>query len=173
MCNGVEIVHVMLKPDTLEFGMRDTILAELVSIGGKLVASKRLILNLSQISEIYSDLDNERAKKAVFHYFTTRETEHLAFIGEAGIHQKYQQSKGRPGKHGIRGKYYTRYTKLTPEELDSWFKGTLINIEAIDLEMFGRDILHVPNSVEKSKRDLLIVLDENQIRSIQNLGITF
>lgn len=168
-----EIVHVMLKPDTLEFGMRDVILSELLSIGGKLVAEKRLVLSLAQISEIYSDFDNERAKKAVFHYFTTRETEHLAFVGEPGIHQKYQQSKGRPGKGGIRGKYYTRYTQLTPEELDDWFRGTLVNLEAIDLEMFARDILHVPNSVEKSKRGLSIVLDSCQIQLIEDLGIRF
>jgi nucleoside diphosphate kinase len=168
-----EIVHVMLKPDTLEFGMRDVILSELLGLGGKLIVAKRLILSLAQISEIYFDFDNERAKKAVFHYFTTRETEHLAFIGEPGIHQTYQQAKGRPGKGGIRGKYYTRYTKLTPEELANWFRGTLANIEDIDLEMFARDILHIPNSVDRSKRGLLIVLDSDQIQLIEGLGIRF
>jgi len=168
-----EIVHVMLKPDTLESGMRDVIIAELIGIGGALVTSKRLVLNFAQISEIYFDFDNERAKKAVFHYFMSRETEHLAFIGEHGIHQRYQHSKGRPGKGGIRGKYYTRYTKLTSDELASWFKGTLANLEDIDMEMFARDILHVPNSVERSKRGLSIVLDRNQIQLIESLGIRF
>lgn len=168
-----EIVHVMLKPDTLEFGMRDVILSELLNLGGMLVATKRLVLSLVQISEIYFDFDNERAKKAVFQYFVTRETEHLAFVGEPGIHQKYQQAKGKPGRGGIRGKYYTRYSKLTPEELADWFRGTLVNIEGIDLEMFARDILHVPNSVERSKRDLLIVLDSDQIQLIKDLGIEF
>ncbi len=142
-------------------------------VESSLVAVKRLILSLAQISEIYFDFDNERAKKAVFHYFTTRETEHLAYIGEPGIHQKYQQSKGRPGEGGIRGKYYTRYTKLTPEELADWFRGTLTNLEAIDLEMFARDILHVPNSVGRSKRGLSIVLDSGQIQLIEDLGIRF
>jgi len=168
-----EIVHVMLKPDTLEFGMRDVILAELLSLGGKLVAAKRLVLSLAQISEIYSDFNNERAKKAVFYYFTTRETEHLAFIGEPGIHQRYHQAKGKPGKGGIRGKYYTRYTKLTPEELADWFDGTLANIEGIDLEMFARDILHVPNTIEKSKRGLSVVLGSDQIQLIESLGVEF
>ncbi len=165
-----ELVHIMLKPDTLESGMRDTILEEILRIGGKLIASKKTVLSLSQISQIYPDFVNLRAKDTVFQYFTTRETEHLALVGEKGIHQTYQTSKGKPGQGGIRGKYYTRYTKLTKEELADWFKGTLFNIEAIDLEMFARDILHVPNSPERSRRGLIAVLDPAQIQELRMIN---
>jgi nucleoside diphosphate kinase len=154
-----ELVHVMLKPDTLESGLRDDILKELLKIGGTLLLSKRLILNQSQIAEIYPDFPNERARPTVFKYFTTKETEHLAFLGEPGIHKKYKEAKGKTGASGIRGRYYTRYTRLSPEELSRWLEGSLENIAAIDLEMFGRDILHVPDSPAGSKRGLRSVLD--------------
>lgn len=64
MCR--EFVYIMLKPDTLEFKIRDIILKELVNVGGQLIASKTLILNLDQISIIYSEFPNERAKKPYF-----------------------------------------------------------------------------------------------------------
>ena len=163
-----EIVHVMLKPDTLEFGMRDTILRELLAVGGELVFAKKLVLNLKQIADIYPYFDNDRAKPTVFHYFTTRETEHLAFVGIPGIHLKYQKAKGKTGTGvGIKGKYYTRYTKLTEAELKSWFEGTLLNMEAVDLQMFGRDIIHVPNCPSESVNDLLSILDPSEVRAIE------
>lgn len=161
---SIEVVHVMLKPDTLEFGMRDVILQELLKIGGRLLLSKRMVLNQTQISEIYPGFKNLRAKKIVFRYFTSKETEHFAFVGENGIHQSYQKAKGKAGAAGIRGKFFTRYTKLSPEELKNWIEGSLSNIEDIDLEMFARDILHVPNSPEQSKRGLKAVLGCNTIK---------
>lgn len=163
-----ELVHVMLKPDTLECDIRDSVVAELQGLGGVLLVSKRMVLDLFQISEIYPVFPNERAKPAVFHYFTTRETEHLVFAGDAGIHARYHREKGKPGKGGIRGKYYTRYTKLTPEELSNWFAGTLHNLEEIDLEMFGRDILHVPNTIEQSLRGLRAVLGRDQFQLLKD-----
>ena len=48
-----ELVHVMLKPDTLEFGLRDIVIRELQKEECEIVASKRLILSFSQISSIY------------------------------------------------------------------------------------------------------------------------
>ncbi len=168
-----EVVHIMLKPETLEGDMREIILGELLEIGGRLISSKRVILDMYQISEIYNNFRNERAKPVVFKYFTSKETEHLAFVGTKGIHKKYQNAKGKPGAGGIRGKYYTKYTKLSQEDVESWLEGTLVNIEDIDLEMFARDILHVPNSTEDSKRGLLSVFDESQISLIRDEGIIF
>lgn len=162
MC--IEFVYVMLKPDTLEFKIRDIILKELVNVGGQLIASKTLILNLDQISIIYSEFPNERAKKAVFHYFTTRKTEHLIFMGEKGIHEKYQIAKGKTGTGiGIKGRHYTRYTKLTPIELEQWFEGTLTDIYDIDLEMFGRDILHIPNSPDESRSSIQAIFSDSDL----------
>lgn len=159
-----EIVHVMLKPDTLEFGMREVILNELLGVGGTLLLSKRLVLSMRQISDIYPYFDNERAKDVVFRYFTTRETEHLAFVGPVGIHARYQQAKGKTGTGmGIKGRHYTRYTMLTKSELAHWFEGTLENIGNIDLEMFARDILHIPNSPEESVNGLLSILDPDEV----------
>ena len=168
----LELVHVMLKPDTLESGMRDIIFKELLKIGGHLLISKRMILNQTQISDIYSDFKNIRAKKTVFQYFTTKETEHLAFMGERGIHKNYQEAKGKTGVRGIRGEFYTRYTKLSPKELSKWLEGSLMNSAAIDLEMFGRDILHVPNSPEESKRGLRAVLGCNRLKIDQDRYIS-
>lgn len=164
---SVEFVYIMLKPDTLEYGMRDTILNELVAVGGKVIASKTLILSLSQISIIYADFPNERAKEAVFHYFTTRKTEHLIFVGDFGIHKKYQEAKGKTGTGvGIKGKYYTRYTKLTSVELEQWFSGTLVGIKDIDVEMFGRDILHVPNSLNESFLSIRCIFSQQELDAL-------
>lgn len=160
----------MLKPDTLETGMRQVILDELLAVGGELICLKRLVLNLDQIKEIYSDFNNDRAEQAVFHYFTSRETEHLVFAGLPGIHRKYQDAKGKTGTGiGIKGRHYTRYTRLSGEELKAWFEGTLLNIEAIDLEMFGRDILHVPNSPSESIRSALSVFQHSEIEVLERL----
>ena len=81
-----ELVHVMLKPDTLEFGLRDIVIRELQKEECEIVASKRLILSFSQISSIYPRFSNTRAKPVVFAYFTSRETELLAILGSVGIH---------------------------------------------------------------------------------------
>lgn len=163
-----EFVYVMLKPDTLETGMRQVVLDELLAVGGEPVCSKRLILRLDQIMEIYSDFNNERAKRAVFHYFTHRETEHFVFAGLPGIHLKYQNAKGKTGTGvGIKGRHYTRYTRLSAEELNAWFEGTLLNTEVIDLEMFGRDILHIPNSPPESIRSILSVFSSSEIEVLE------
>jgi len=104
-----ELVHVMLKPDALEFGLRDIIIQELQQGGGEIITSRRLVLSLKQISSIYSNFSNDRAKPVVFAYFTSRETEHLAIIGSEGLHKRLDVIKGQTGTgNGIRGKYYTR-----------------------------------------------------------------
>jgi len=168
--NDTEIVHVMLKPDTLERCIRDSVLEDLIAIGGRIILSKKIVLNYEQISEIYPNFKNARAKSTVFKYFTSYETEHLAFVGEKGIHKKYQASKGRPGAGGIRGKYYTKYTELSPSDLDLWLAGLGTNLEDIDLEMFGYDILHVPDSPKHSQRGLIAVFGDHYLLALN--GVT-
>ncbi|MFH1454855.1 MAG: hypothetical protein ABIF22_00830, partial [bacterium] len=143
----MEVAHAMLKPDALESGLRDTVIQELLSGGCEIVVSRRFTLNLNQIASIYSHFSNARAKPVVFAYFTSRETEHLALVGPVGLHERLDVIKGQTGSgKGIRGKYYTRYTRLSDSELQEWLSGTLSNAEDIDLEMFGRDILHVADT---------------------------
>lgn len=162
----------MLKPDALEYGLRETILAELQQEGEcEIITSVKLIMNMSQIEAIYPRFKDKRAKPAVFAYFTSHETEHLAIMGEPGLYERLDAVKGQTGTgRGIRGKYYTRYTRLTPEELEKWLKGTLINIGDIDLEMFGRDILHVADTIEDSLRGLSVIMSPDQLRLIRLKG---
>lgn len=163
-----EIVHVMLKPDTLLSGLRETVLRELRQTGGQIVVSKRLTLSLPQIEAIYPAFPNERAKPYVFAYFTSRETEHFAFAGSRGLHEELHKAKGTTGSgKGIRGKYYTRYTRLSRHELDEWLLGTFPETADIDLEMFGRDILHVASNPDDSLRGLRAILDANTRALIQ------
>ncbi len=166
-----ELVHVMLKPDTLEFGLRDIVIRELQKEECEIVASKRLILSFSQISSIYPRFSNTRAKPVVFAYFTSRETEHLAILGSVGLHERLDVIKGQTGTgKGIRGKYYTRYTKLNSSELQEWLSGTLSNVEDIDLEMFGRDILHVADNQADSIVGLRAILSFSQLDLILAKG---
>ena len=164
-----EVVHVMLKPDTLSSGLRETILEQLGVSGGKVVVSKRLTLTLDQIEAIYPNFPNPRAKPFVFAYFTSRETEHLAFAGDVGLHGRLHAAKGQTGTdRGIRGKYYTRYTRLSQTELDEWLRGTLPEAVDIDLEMFGRDILHVADNQEDSLRGLQAILDATEFSHLRD-----
>lgn len=164
---NTELVHVMLKPDTLMSGLRAIVLDELEETGGRIVATKRLVLETSQIEAIYPDFPNARAKPFVFAYFTSRETEHFAFAGETGLHLRLHASKGQTGTvRGIRGKYYSRYTRLSQAELDEWLCGTLPEAAEIDLEMFGRDILHVADNQRDSLRGLAAVMGADEFGSI-------
>ena len=167
-----EIAHAMLKPDALEYGLRETIIQELLGGECEIIASRRLVLDLSQITAIYSHFSNARAKPVVFAYFTSRETEHLALLGPAGLHDRLDVIKGQTGSgKGIRGKYYTRYTKLSESELQEWLAGTLSNAEDIDLEMFGRDILHVSDTQSDSITGLKTILCPSQLDLIRQRGI--
>jgi nucleoside diphosphate kinase len=166
-----ELVHVMLKPDALEFGLRDIIIQELQKGEGEIITSRRLVLSLEQISSIYSNFSNDRAKPVVFAYFTSRETEHLAIIGSEELHKRLDVIKGQTGTgNGIRGKYYTRYTKLSPLELQEWLSGTLSNAEDIDLEMFGRDIIHTADTQPESLAGLRAVMTPPQLDLIRFKG---
>jgi hypothetical protein len=162
--NQDELVHIMLKPTTFKYSLRDSVLEDLIAIGGQFILSKKLVLNHEQILEIYPNFDNPRAQSTVFEYLTTNFTEHFAFRGQKGIHKKYQESKGKPGVDGIRGKYYTNYTKLSPREL--WLSGRGENIKNIDLEMCGYNILHIPDSPEESRRGLIAVFGNNNLLNL-------
>lgn len=166
-----EVAHAMLKPDALECGLREIVINELLQGDCEIIASKRLILDLGQISAIYSHFSNLRAKPVVFAYFTSRETEHLALVGAVGLHDRLDVIKGQTGSgKGIRGKYYTRYTRLSDSELSEWLSGTLSNVEDIDLEMFGRDILHVSDTPSDSVRGLKTILLPSQLELIRQMG---
>ena len=124
-------------------------------------------------SLIYSHFSNARAKPVVFAYFTSRETEHLALVGPVGLHERLDVIKGQTGSgKGIRGKYYTRYTRLSDSELQEWLSGTLSNAEDIDLEMFGRDILHVADTPSDSLNGLRAVLLPTQLELIRKRGVS-
>ena len=167
-----EVAHAMLKPDALESGLRDVIIEELLRGDCEIVASKRFVLDLEQISAIYSHFSNERARPVVFRYFTSRETEHLALVGPVGLHDRLDVIKGQTGSgKGIRGKYYTRYTRLSESELQQWLDGTLANAEDIDLEMFGRDILHVSDTQSDSIVGLKTILCPSQLDLIRRMGV--
>jgi nucleoside diphosphate kinase len=167
-----ELAHVMLKPDSLSSNLRDIVLRELLDAGGSVVASKRLTLSLSQIAAIYPRFPNRRAQPFIFAYFTSRETEHFAFVGNEGLHARLNEAKGQTGTgQGIRGKYYTTYTRLSQAALDEWLWGTSPQAAEIDLEMFGRDILHVADNSEDSLRALRAILDPADLRPIDVIGL--
>lgn len=154
-----EVVHVMLKPDTLERGLRDVIVAELEGIAGPVFASKKLILGRHQIEEIYSRFPNPYSKAFVFNYFTSQYTEHLAFLGEGDLHDRIHKAKGRTGSGvGIRGRYFSDYVHYTQLDIEKWLEGTSDRAEEIDVEMFGRDILHVADNQVDSMRGLEAVM---------------
>jgi nucleoside diphosphate kinase len=171
-----EVVHVMLKPDTLARGLRDTIVGEIEAVAGPVFLAKRMRLTLEQISEIYSRFPNPHSRRFVFNYFTSSDTEHLVFVGSEGLHMRVHKIKGRTGSvEGIRGKYFSDYVHYTKEDVDAWLAGTSDRAEEIDVEMFGRDILHVADNQEDSIRGLKAVLgpqfteiaralSENQLR---------
>lgn len=161
----------MLKPETLLSGLREVVLRELGASGGHIVASERLTLSSSQIEAIYPDFPNPRARPFVFAYFTSRETEHFAFVGGQGLHSRLNEAKGETGTgKGIRGKYYTYYTRLSQPLLEEWLCGTLPEIADIDLEMFGRDILHVAANQTDSLRGLHAIMGEQNVRLMPEGG---
>jgi nucleoside diphosphate kinase len=167
-----EVAHAMLKPDTLESGLEDVVIKELLGGGCEIIVSKKFILDMDQISAIYSTFSNKIAKPVVFNYFTSRLTRHLALIGSEGLHDRLDVIKGQTGSgQGIRGKYYTRYTRLSESELAEWLAGTLANAEDIDLEMFGKDILHVADTPSDSIRGLRAVLDPDQLQLLRKNGV--
>jgi len=171
MTSNSELAHVMLKPDTLKSGLRDVVLRELVECAGEPVASLRLTLSLRQIEAVYPNFPNLRARPFIFKYFTTEETEHFAFLGEPGLHHRMHETKGRTGSgKGIRGKYYTRYTRLSPSELDQWLQGALSAEAEIDLEMFGRDILHIADSPVDSLRGLNAIIGVERVSRVAASG---
>lgn len=156
---NTEVVHVMLKPDTLERGLRDTILAEIEAVAGPVFLSRRLRLTLEQIAAIYSRFPNPHSKEFVFNYFTSRDTEHLAFVGTGDLHARIHRLKGKTGSTiGIRGKYFSNYIHYSEADLEAWLRGTSSRAEEIDIEMFGRDILHVADNQEDSIRGLQAVM---------------
>lgn len=164
-----EVVHVMLKPETVYSPIRDLVLGELRQSGGTIFWSRRLVLDVAQISAIYPDFPNQRAKPYIFKYFTSRETEHFAFGGTAGLHRRMNEAKGWTGTgKGIRGKYYKNFTRLSESALNEWLCGTSPEEAEIDLEMFAKDILHVADSPADSLRGLHAVSD-GSIQSICGL----
>lgn len=155
----LEAVHVMLKPDTLARGLRDTIVWELESVAGPVFWARRLRLTLHQIETIYSRFPNPHSRTFVFNYFTSKDTEHLAFVGAGDLHARVHKIKGRTGSGvGIRGKYFSDYIHYTEEEVEEWLRGASTRAEEIDVEMFGRDILHVADNQEDSIRGLQVVM---------------
>lgn len=154
-----EVVHVMLKPDTLARGLRDDIIGELEAVAGPVFLAKRTRLTLEQISEIYSRFPNPHSRRFVFNYFTSRDTEHLIFLGTEGLHSRIHKIKGRTTSgEGIRGKYFSDYVHYSRADIEDWLAGTSDRPEEIDIEMFGRDILHVADNQEDSIRGIKAVL---------------
>lgn len=159
-----EIVHVMLKPDSLEAGLRDDILKEIMNCGCELVLSKKLTLNLNQIESIYSNFEDKKAKTAVLAFYISKPTEHLVFCGEKGLHDLILDIKGSMiNKTGIRGKYVSR-EKMTRDELISIVDGVLPkakeSVDYIDFNFFGIDILHSADDQNESCRAICSVFDK-------------
>lgn len=166
-----EMVHVMLKPDTLARGLRDTIVGELEAVAGPVFLAKRLKLNLEQISQIYSRFPNPHSRRFVFNYFTSSDTEHLIFFGTKGLHARIHTIKGRTGSGiGIRGKYFSDHVHYSEADVEAWLAGTSDRAEEIDVEMFGRDILHVADNQEDSIRGLKAVLGSQFVEIARALG---
>lgn len=168
-----ELVHVMLRPDALELGLRDVVIRELQQEECEILVSRRLILNLNQIESIYPRFPNARAKPTVFAYFTSRETEHFAIEGAPSLHERLNVVKGRTGTgKGIRGRYYTEYTRLNPSEFQEWLSGSIPNTDGVDLEMFGRGILHVADTQSESFDGLKTILCSCQLETIRLRGFS-
>lgn len=161
-----EIVHVMLKPDALEFGLKKKILKEITKHGYKIVMSKKLVLNLWQIESIYSNFEDTDAKPAVLAFYISKPTEHFVFIGEKGLHDHLLEIKGSMiSKTGIRGKYVSR-KKMSKKELQKIVSGVLPNakkaVNYIDFNFFGIDILHSADDQEESCRAIRSIFNEKE-----------
>jgi nucleoside diphosphate kinase len=170
----LEVVHVMLKPDTLARGIRNLIVAELEAVAGTVAFSKTLVLDHSQISAIYNRFPNPLSKAFVFNYFISMPTEHLVFVGPEGLHSAVHAVKGKTGSgRGIRGKYFSDYVHYSQRDIERWLQGTSDQAEEIDLEMFGRDILHVADDQTDSLRGLEAVFgpEYHEIRRAADRGV--
>lgn len=156
--NGAELIHVMLKPDSLENKVDGEVIKDLELMGGELIAKKMVQLSRNQVETIYFDFTHDRSRELVFNYLAENNTLHLVFIGQAGIHEIFNRAKGKTGtKEGLRGKYITWYTPLNHQSRKLWFEGKLNNQREVDLEMFCRNLLHVAPDPEASIRGILSV----------------
>lgn len=160
LCNEKsEMVHVMLKPDTLFAKNQDQIISDLVAAGGNLVLRKEMMLNHNQINSIYPDFYFESARKIVFDYLTTNATEQLVFTGRPGLHQIFNELKGKTGSNtGLRGKYVKNYTKLDKESFQEWLSGNHLNQDEISLEMFCCNALHIAEDIFASNNGIKSIL---------------
>lgn len=154
-----ELVHVMLKPDAIENGLENDVIQDLLFLGGKLILQKRLKLNRQQVEQIYFDFTFDSAREYVFRYLTTNETLHLAFVGESGLHDKFNQAKGKTGSNqGLRGKYISQYIKLDKTAYGLWLQNKHPEQEVINAEMFCRNLLHIAPSADASKKGIEIII---------------
>lgn len=149
--DNCELVHVMLKPDTLLSNNEKKVIDDLLTVGGKLIFERQMNLNKKQIETIYFDFSFDPARKLVFDYLTKNQTIHLAFAGPIGLHNKFNAIKGvTGGKSGLRAKYVKNYTKLDKEAFDLWVSSNHPKQDIISLEMFCCNVLHVASNPSAS-----------------------
>jgi 8-oxo-dGTP pyrophosphatase MutT (NUDIX family) len=160
LCNErSEMVHVMLKPDTLFAKNQDQIISDLVVAGGTLVFRKEMMLNYDQVGIIYSDFYFESARKIVFDYLTMNNTEQLVFTGKPGLHEVFNKLKGKTGGDtGLRSKYVKSYTKLDKRSFQEWLSGNHFEQDKISLEMFCCNALHVASNIFSSNNGIKSIL---------------
>lgn len=154
-----ELVYAMIKPDCLENGLENSVINDLIDLGGTLVFKKKLRLSLEKVKVIYFDFTFDSAKDLVFSYLSEKETLHLAFVGEKGITEKFNQAKGITGSgEGLRAKYIKEYTKINKEEFNLWLENKHPKQDEVNLEMFCRNLIHVAPTIEASRKSLEMVL---------------
>ncbi|MCX6155155.1 MAG: NUDIX hydrolase [Candidatus Kapabacteria bacterium] len=150
-----ELVHVVLKPDALEYGLEDVLVKEFENFGAVLIAKKRKRLNLSDFSIIYHDFSHESSRQMVSTYLTENDTVHLALVGKPGMHKILNANKGKTsGGVGLRGKYIKWHTQLSESDWQDWLAGKHSNQDKISLEMFCRNLIHISPDVHTSLRGL-------------------
>lgn len=154
-----EMVHVMLKPDTLEANNQERVISDLILAGGNLVFREKLRLTKDQLSTIYFDFSFENARELVFDYLTQNETEHLVFTGKPGLHKIFNNLKGKTGgSTGLRSKYVGKYTKLDKKAFQEWLSGNHPSQNTISLEMFCCNVLHVATTPVASNKAIKSIL---------------
>ena len=148
-----ELVYVMLKPDCLENNLQDSVINDLIDLGGILLARASLTLKKEQVELIYSDFNFDPQRDLVFDYLANNETIHLVFVGSQGIHTVFNEAKGKTGdKVGLRAKYIKDFTKLNHTEFQNWLNCKHPNQDKITLEMFCCNLLHeAPDSSSSLK----------------------
>lgn len=155
----LEMVHVMLKPDTVQCGNEESVIADLIEAGGTLVYQKKMSLSLDQIKVIYFDFTFDSARDLVFRYLTENQTVHLAFVGPVGLHVRMNELKGKTGgSTGLRGRYIKNYTRVVGEMFQMWVDGNHPDQDAISLEMFCCNVLHVAPDARASYAGLRSIL---------------